>query len=98
MAVSVNVTKRSMNLLINNGVDANGTAVTKAYAFNNVKPEAAPEKIMAAGMPWGLCMRRTWQASLCLKRLFCLRNKTRPDGVRRDKGCVATLPFALLCG
>ena len=53
MAVSVNVTKRSMNLLINNGVDANGTAVTKAYAFNNVKPEAAPEKIMAAGNALG---------------------------------------------
>ena len=40
MAVSVNVTKRSMSILVDEGVDVNGKAVTKAYAFNNVKPDA----------------------------------------------------------
>lgn len=53
MAVSANVTKRSMNILVNNGVDANGAVVTKAYAFNNVKPEAEPAKIMEAGKALG---------------------------------------------
>ena len=36
MAVSVNVTKRSVSILVDEGVDANGKAVTKAYAFSNV--------------------------------------------------------------
>ena len=53
MAVSVDVTKRSMNLLMDNGVDSNGVALTKAYVFNNVKPDAAPEKIMEAGNALG---------------------------------------------
>lgn len=53
MAVSANVTKRSMNILVNNGVDANGAVVTKTYAFNNVKPEAEPAKIMEAGKALG---------------------------------------------
>ena len=53
MAVSVNVTKRSMSILVDEGVDANGKAVTKAYAFSNVKPDAGPEKIEAAGRALG---------------------------------------------
>lgn len=53
MAVSVNVTKRSMSILLDGGVDANGKAVTKAYAFSNVKPDAGPEKIEAAGQALG---------------------------------------------
>jgi hypothetical protein len=53
MAVSVNVTKRSMSILVDEGVDANGKAVTKAYAFNNVKPDADPAKIAAAGQALG---------------------------------------------
>ena len=53
MAVSVNVTKRSMSILLDGGVDANGKAVTKAYAFSNVKPDAGPEKIEAAGRALG---------------------------------------------
>ena len=53
MAVSVNVTKRSMSILVDEGVDANGKAVTKAYAFNNVKPDANPAKIAAAGQALG---------------------------------------------
>ena len=53
MAVSVVVTKRSLNILTDNGVDAQGKAVTKAYAFGNVKPEAAPEQIAAAGAALG---------------------------------------------
>ena len=53
MAVSANVTKRTMNILVNQGVAADGTAVTKAYAFNNVKPEAEPAKIMEAGRALG---------------------------------------------
>ncbi len=53
MAVSVNVTRRSMSILLDGGVDANGKAVTKAYAFSNVKPDAGPEKIEAAGRALG---------------------------------------------
>ena len=53
MAVSVNVTRRSMSILVDEGVDANGKAVTKAYAFSNVKPDAGPEKIEAAGRALG---------------------------------------------
>lgn len=53
MAVSANVTKRSMSILVNHGVDAAGAAVTKAYTFNNVKPEAEPAKIMEAGKALG---------------------------------------------
>ena len=53
MAVSVNVTKRSMSILLDNGVDAQGKAVTKAYAFSNVKPDAEPAKIAAAGQALG---------------------------------------------
>ena len=53
IAVSVNVTKRSMSILLDGGVDANGKAVTKAYAFSNVKPDAEPAKIAAAGQALG---------------------------------------------
>ena len=53
MAVSVNVTKRSMSILLDNGVDAQGKAVTKAYAFSNVKPDAEPADIAAAGQALG---------------------------------------------
>ena len=53
MAVSVNVTRRSMSILVDEGVDVNGKAVTKAYAFSNVKPDAGPEKIEAAGRALG---------------------------------------------
>ena len=53
MAVSVNVTKRSMSILVNDGLDAQGRTVTKAYAFGNVKPDAEPAKIAAAGQALG---------------------------------------------
>ena len=53
MAVSVSILKRSMSILVDNGVDANGKTVTKAYAYNNVKPEADPAKIAAAGQALG---------------------------------------------
>ena len=53
MAVSVNVTKRSMSILVNEGTDAQGKIVTKAYAFNNVKPDAEPAKIAEAGRALG---------------------------------------------
>ena len=53
MAVSVNVTKRSMSILLDGGVDANGKAVTNAYAFSNVKPDAEPAKIVVAGQALG---------------------------------------------
>ena len=53
MAVSVSVLKRSMSILTDNGVDANGKTVTKAYVFNNVTPEADPAGIAAAGQALG---------------------------------------------
>lgn len=40
MAAILNITRRSMNVLVNNGLDAEGNTVTKAYAFGNVKPNA----------------------------------------------------------
>lgn len=53
MAAVVNVTRRSMSILVNEGLDAEGKAVTKAYAFSNVKPDAAPGNIAAAGQALG---------------------------------------------
>ena len=53
MAVSVNVTKRTMSILVNEGLDAQGKTVTKAYAFGNVKPDAEPANIAATGQALG---------------------------------------------
>lgn len=53
MAAVLNVTRRSMSILVNEGLDGSGKTVTKAYAFSNVKPDAEPEDIAAAGQALG---------------------------------------------
>ena len=53
MASVLNVTRRSLSVLVNAGTDAEGKAVTKAYAFSNVKPDAAPADLAAAGKALG---------------------------------------------
>lgn len=48
MAVSQTITKRSLLLTFNNGVDAKGNPITKTYTFAGVKLGAEAAKIMAA--------------------------------------------------
>ena len=53
MAVTMNVVKRTLNVSISRGEDADGNPVSKSYTYSNVKPDAEPAKIMAVGKALG---------------------------------------------
>ena len=53
MAVVANVLKRSLNISIARGQDADGNTVTKSYTYSNVKPDAEPDKVYAVGKALG---------------------------------------------
>ncbi|MBQ3366671.1 MAG: DUF1659 domain-containing protein [Acidaminococcaceae bacterium] len=53
MAAVMNVIKRTLNIGIARGEDADGNLVTKSYAYSNVKPDAEPAKILAVGKALG---------------------------------------------
>ena len=53
MAVAMNVVKRTLNVSISRGEDADGNPVSKSYTYSNVKPDAEPAKIMAVGKALG---------------------------------------------
>ena len=53
MAATMNVVKRSLNISISRGEDADGNPVSKSYTYANVKPDAEPAKILAVGKTLG---------------------------------------------
>ena len=53
MAAVMNVIKRTLNIGIARGEDADGNQVTKSYTYSNVKPDAEPAKILAVGKALG---------------------------------------------
>lgn len=53
MAATMNVIKRSLNISISRGEDADGNPVSKSYTYSNVKPDAEPDKILAVGKALG---------------------------------------------
>lgn len=53
MAAVMNVTKRTLNISVLRGQDADGNAVTKSYTYNNVKPDAEPARLIAVGRALG---------------------------------------------
>ena len=56
MAAVMNVLKRSLTVSIVRGADADGNTVTRGYVYSNVKPNATPAQILAAGTALGsLC-------------------------------------------
>ena len=53
MAAVMNVLKRSLTVSIVRGADADGNTVTRGYVYSNVKPNATPAQILAAGKALG---------------------------------------------
>ena len=53
MAAVLNVEKRTLSISIARGQDAEGNAVSKSYIYNNVKPDAEPDKLAAVGTALG---------------------------------------------
>ncbi len=53
MAATMNVLKRSLSVSIARGEDADGNQETKSYTYSNVKPDAEPAKMLAAGKALG---------------------------------------------
>lgn len=53
MAATLNVTKRSLNVSIARGQDADGNIVTKRYIYSNVKPDVDADKLFAVGQALG---------------------------------------------
>ena len=53
MAATMNVTKRTLNISIMRGLDAEGNTVSKNYAYSNVKPDSEPAKLIAVGRALG---------------------------------------------
>lgn len=53
MAAIMNVEKRTLNVSISRGQDADGNSVSKSYTYSNVKPDAEPAKILAVGKALG---------------------------------------------
>ncbi len=53
MAAVMNVLKRSLTVSIVRGTDADGNTVTRGYVYSNVKPNATPAQILAAGTALG---------------------------------------------
>ena len=53
MAAVMNVTKRTLNVSILRGQDAEGNSVTKNYVYSNVKPDVEPANLIAVGKALG---------------------------------------------
>lgn len=53
MAAVLNVIKRTLSIAIARGQDAEGNSVSKSYIYNNVKPDAEPDKLAAVGAALG---------------------------------------------
>lgn len=53
MAAVMNVLKRTLNVSVSHGEDADGNPVSKTYTYSNVKPDAEPAKMLAAGKALG---------------------------------------------
>ena len=53
MAAVMNVVKRTLSVSISRGQDADGNPVSKTYTYSNVKPDAEPAKMLAAGKALG---------------------------------------------
>ena len=53
MAAVMNVLKRSLTVSIVRGADADGNTITRGYVYSNVKPNATPAQILAAGTALG---------------------------------------------
>ena len=53
MAAVMNVLNRSLTVSIVRGADADGNTVTRGYVYSNVKPNATPAQILAAGTALG---------------------------------------------
>ena len=53
MAATLNVLKRSLSVSVSRGEDADGNPVSKSYTYSNVKPDAEPDKMLAAGKALG---------------------------------------------
>lgn len=53
MEAVMNVIKRTLSIAISRGEDADGNQVSKSYIYNNVKPDAEPERILAVGKALG---------------------------------------------
>ena len=53
MAAVMNVTKRTLNVSILRGQDAEGNSVTKNYVYSNVKPDVEAAKLIAVGRALG---------------------------------------------
>lgn len=53
MAISKTVTKQTLTLNVEDGVNSLGAAKTKAHNYSGVRPEAAPAAIMQAAQALG---------------------------------------------
>ena len=53
MAAVMNVTKRTLNVSILRGQDAEGNSVTKNYVYSNVYPDVEAAKLIAVGRALG---------------------------------------------
>jgi hypothetical protein len=53
MAAVMNVVKRSLNISIARGRNADGKLVSKNYVYSNIKPDAEPDKVLAVGKALG---------------------------------------------
>ncbi|MBR4909666.1 MAG: DUF1659 domain-containing protein [Acidaminococcaceae bacterium] len=53
MAAVMNVVKRTLNISIARGENADGNPVSKSYVYSNIKPDAEPDKVLAVGKALG---------------------------------------------
>jgi len=53
MAAVMNVVKRTLNISIARGTNADGNLVSKSYVYSNIKPDAEPDKVLAVGKAMG---------------------------------------------
>ena len=53
MAAVMNVVKRTLNISIARGTNADGKPVSKSYVYSNIKPDAEPDKVLAVGKALG---------------------------------------------
>ena len=53
MAAVMNVVKRTLNVSIARGENADGNPVSKSYVYSNIKPDAEPDKVLAVGKALG---------------------------------------------
>lgn len=48
MAISKTITRQTLTLKVENGVNTQGAVKTKGHNYSGVRPEAAPEAVMKA--------------------------------------------------